>query len=116
MDKKELIPYNEIIEETVNELKKLQLSVPVQIISIDQLKEAISTVINNLIADDFSRLISLLYRLDISEKKLRKLLAISGNVSSSDIIAQMIIDRQQEKIKARKLFSTNNNFCDEEKW
>lgn len=116
MNKKELIPYNKIIEETVNELKKLQLSAPVQIVSIDHLKQIVSAIVNDLIANDFSRLISLLYHLDISEKKLRELLATSANTSSGDIIAEMIIERQQEKIRVRKLFSTNNNFCDEEKW
>ena len=116
MDNNALIPYSQIIEETVNELRKLQLNVPNGMVSTNQLKEALSAIINDLIANNFSLLISLLYRLDISEKKLRQLLTISENTSSGNVIAEMIIKRQEEKIRTRKLFSTNNNFCDEEKW
>jgi hypothetical protein len=109
MDKKELMAGSEIIKEIVSELQKMQLGIPVRIASIDELKQALSGIINHLITNDFSRLIALLYRLDISEKKLRQFLNASTNTSSSDIIANMIIERQEEKIKTRKLFSANNH-------
>ncbi len=106
---------NEIITEAVNELQKFQLKISDQIISFDELKKVLSGIINYLITNDFSRLISVLYRLDISEKKLQQLLKTS-NTSAEDIIAEMIIERQQERIKTRKLFSANDHYCDEEKW
>lgn len=59
---------NDIIKEVVDELQKSRLEIPVRIISYDELKKAISDVVNHLIANDFSRLIAVLYRLDISEK------------------------------------------------
>jgi len=116
MDKKEIIAQNEIIKEVINELQKFQLAIPVQIILFNELEKLLSGIINDLITNDFSRLIAVLYRLDISEKKLKELLKNSINTSAGDIIAEMIIERQTEKIKTRKFFSGKDSFCDEEKW
>lgn len=116
MDKKEIIEGGEIIKEVVNELQKFQLEISVQIISLYELKQVFSDIINHLITNDFSRLISLLYRLDISKKKLNQLLKNSANISAGDIIAEMIIERQLEKIEAGKSFKTTHSFYDEEKW
>src|SRR4051812_26588774 len=116
MDKKEILLPNETIREVVSELVKIQVGIPGQITSIEELKKILSDIINNLITTDFSRLISILYRLDISEKKLRQLLSNSLNKPGGDIIAEMIIKRQEEKIKTRKIFSANHQDCDEEKW
>lgn len=103
-------------KEVIIELQKFQLEISGQIISLNELKKALSYILNGLITNDFSRLISILYRLDISEKKLKELLKNSINISAGDIIAKMIIERQTEKIKTRKLFLDNDSFCDEEKW
>lgn len=116
MDKKEIMAEKEIIKEVAGELQKFQLEIPVEIISFDELKKVLSGIINYLITNDFSRLISVLYRLDISEKKLQQLLKKSINISAGEIIAEMIIERQVEKIKTRKLFPANNNYSNEEKW
>ncbi len=116
MDKKEIIAGNEIIKEVVAELQKFQLEITVQITSFDELKKVLSDIINHLITNDFSRLVSVLYLLDISEKKLKQLLQDSINTSAGDIIANMIIERQAEKIITRNYFSDNASFCDEEKW
>lgn len=116
MNEKEIIAGNEIIKEVVNELQKFSLEISSQIIAFDELKKVVADIINHLITNDFSRLIAVLYRLDISEKKLKQLLKSSIDTSAGDIIAEMIIERQAEKIKARKLFSANESYCDEEKW
>ena len=116
MNQKEIAAGNEIIKEVATELQKFQLEISSQLISFDELKKVLSDIINHLITNDFSRLIAVLYRLDISEKKLKQLLKKSINTSAGDIIAEMIIERQAEKIKTRKLFSSNDSYCDEEKW
>ncbi len=107
---------NEIIKEVVNELQKFQFEISAEVVSMNAFKKLLSDHINYLITNDFSRLISVLYRLDISEKKLKELLKNSINTSAGDIIAEMIIERQAEKIRARKLFSGDDGDCDEEKW
>lgn len=116
INKKEMMEENEIIKEVVGELQKFQLAVSAPVLSLEELQKIISDIINRLIINDFSRLISVLYRLDISEKKLKELLKNSIDTSAGDLIAGMIIERQSEKIKTRKLFSGKNDFSDEEKW
>ena len=81
------------------------------------LTKAIAERINYLITNDFSLLISILYRLDISEKKLKQLLQQTSNSTAGDIIAALIIERQLEKIKSRKAFKNNaKDIPDAERW
>ena len=64
--------------------------------------ELLSQFIDHLIQTDFSRLLAILYRVDISEEKLKLNLAENKDQQfSSRIIAQMLIDRELEKIISR---------------
>ena len=64
--------------------------------------EMLTQFIDHLIQTDFNRLLSILYRVDISEEKLKSKLAESKDQQfSSRIIAQMLIDREVEKIASR---------------
>ena len=79
-------------------------------------REKLAAYIRNLINNDFQKLISILYRLDVSEKKLKNLLA-QTNSDAGFIIADAIIERLSEKIISRKNFnSSNKNISEEEKW
>lgn len=58
--------------------------------------------LDGLINTNFNRLLSILYRVDVSEEKLRKALAYpEAGKSAGEIIAQLLIDRELEKIKTR---------------
>ncbi len=59
--------------------------------------------IDDLIQNDFNRLLSILYRVDISEEKLKQKLAENKNtdVQSAELIANLLIEREEEKIKSR---------------
>ncbi|MBF8456162.1 hypothetical protein IV494_03115 [Kaistella sp. G5-32] len=65
--------------------------------------EALVAFIDDLIRNDFNRLLSILYRVDISEQKLKIKLAENKEtaVRSAEIIAQLLLDREEEKIKSR---------------
>ena len=83
----------------------------------EQLLQVLSVEINRLINQDFSRLIAILYRIDISEPKLKILLAENKGSDAGRIIAWMILERQKEKQKTRKIYSTKeDNIPDDEKW
>ena len=103
------------MEEVAAELERFKIEISSVGNSYNHLLEAISEKINHLITHNFSLLISLLYRLDISEKKLKELLSKSHGISSGNIIAKMIIERQLQKIESRKAFK-NKSFSDEERW
>ena len=103
------------IKVVVAELQKYEL-VPVCLnYTYSQLLHDLSKEINFLITHNFPLLISLMYRLDISEKKVKVLLSQAGNTPAGEIIAALIIERQLQKIEARQSFKSND-VCDEEKW
>jgi len=84
--------------------------------SLALFKEKLASYINDLINHDFGKLIRILYRLDVSEQKLKETLA-SSSTSAGVIITEMIIERQRQKIKTRSQYHRKNkNISDEEKW
>ena len=72
--------------------------------------------INDLLLNDFSRLVSLLYRVDVSEQKLKNLLQQNTQTDAAVLIADLLIERQLEKIKWRNAFKGNNGIPDDDRW
>ena len=86
-------------------------------ISMDDLQQLVADHVNNLIQHNFQKLINVLYRVDVSEVKLKQLLQENPGLDAGKIIGGLIIERQIQKIKSRQQFSTrDNNFTGEEKW
>ncbi|MEP7255841.1 MAG: hypothetical protein ABI666_08680 [Ferruginibacter sp.] len=86
-------------------------------ISYDEIQGQLAIHINNLIMHDFDKLVAYLYRIDVSEEKLKLLLQQLPQKDAGKIIAALIIERQQQKIKTRQQFSKRENgFNEEEKW
>ena len=85
-------------------------------ISFDLLKERLSSHINSLIQADFQKLVSILYRVDVSESKLKHLLKENPGYDAANIITDLIIERQLQKIKSRQEHRNDKNISDDEKW
>ena len=98
---------------TINE--SLEISLPANL-SPDELKEKLAAHINHLINHDFEKLGSLLYRIDVNENKMRGLLDNQEGENAAGLIADMIIERQLQKIKSRKETKRNGDIPDEERW
>ena len=73
-------------------------------VSDEKLTNDIAGYINDLILNDFNKLVALLYRIDINEEKLKKLLKETTGEDAGAIIARLIIERQSQKIASRKKF------------
>jgi len=83
----------------------------------EQLHQLLATEINRLIQENFSWLVHLLYRMDISEKKIRSLLREYPDNSAGSIIARLVIERQKQKLIYKKEHPPeSDNISDEEKW
>ena len=96
--------------------KELTIELPEKI-SLQELQEQLSIHINYLISHQFEQLISLLYRIDISEAKIKSLLQNYPDENAGNIIAALIIERQLEKIKTRQQFhQSDDTNSEEEKW
>jgi ferritin len=85
--------------------------------SYTEIYSQLAAYINDLVKNDFDKLITYLYRIDVNEQKLKTLLQQFPQEDAGNIIAGLIIERQQQKIKTRDLFSRQHNDVDEEeKW
>ena len=68
----------------------------------------LETMINNLIKEDFSKLVQLIYRIDVSEAKLKNVLKEHPKEDAGKLIAQIVIERLAATKKARESFSTKS--------
>ena len=85
--------------------------------STEELFRSLTDKINDLINTDFNQLIRVLYRIDVSEARLKFLLKENKDTDAAKIIAQLIIERQLRKIKFRRENQQRDNQIDEEeKW
>lgn len=107
MEKKELI-------QAVS--SELAFIVPGQM-PYDEFLEVLAEYINKLVREDFDKLIRLLYRMDVSEEKLKYLLKENQGEDAGPIIGALIIEREEQKIKTREQFrQKDSNIGEDEKW
>jgi hypothetical protein len=60
--------------------------------------------INVLIQRDFGTLVQLLYRIDVPEQKLRRMLDDDSGEDAGRLIARLIMERQWQKIESRRIY------------
>ena len=81
------------------------------------MQHELSDYINQLIKTDFEKLVAILYRIDVNEEKLKFFLIDNPNEDAGKIIADLVIEKLQQKINLRKQFSGKSlTDDDEEKW
>ncbi|MBP6024316.1 hypothetical protein [Ferruginibacter sp.] len=94
----------------------LALALPEKI-SFDKMQHELSDYINQLIKIDFEKLVAILYRIDVNEEKLKTFLIYNPNEDAGKVIADLVVERLQQKINLRKQFSGKSlTDDDEEKW
>ena len=100
----------QVLEEVSKELEVIVKDCPIT-------KQVLIEKINELINNDFQKLVSILYRIDVSEPKLKQLLNENPGTNAAIIIADLMIERQTEKIRSRQQFNKRDeNISDDEKW
>jgi hypothetical protein len=72
----------------------------------EQMRALLIRRIEELIAYDMDKLLWILYRIDVSETKVRQHIAEGGDSTAAEILADLIIARQIEKIKTRAQYSS----------
>jgi hypothetical protein len=70
----------------------------------EALQAALAERINAMIKYDFGALVQLLYRIDINETRLRRLLDEKRENDAGVIIAILVIERQWQKIESRRKY------------
>jgi hypothetical protein len=72
--------------------------------TMEALAALLADRINTMITADFNRLVSLLYRIDVDEAKLKQLLRENSGVDAGLLIARLILERQWQKIETRRKY------------
>ncbi len=83
---------------------------PNQVEPFNHLNELRQWLIENiewLIDNDFERMLSILYRIDVSEAKVRLLIEQNEGENAAAIIADLILERQAQKIESRKKYTSD---------
>jgi len=95
--------------------QSLELELPAAI-SGQELRDRLAAHINYLINHDFGKLVYYLYRIDVDENKMRQLLEQREGENAAGLIADLIIERQLQKIESRRKSGGAENIPDDEKW
>ena len=82
----------------------------------DSLFALLKEEVNNLINEDFGKLVQILYRIDVPEKRLRQLLIDNPTTDAADTIAKLIMERQVQKGRSRSQFKPNPDIPEDERW
>lgn len=63
----------------------------------EDLRSELSAYLNHLLQNDFAALLQLLYRVDVSEEKLKATLQQNQHADAGDLLAELLIERQAQK-------------------
>ncbi|RPE13336.1 hypothetical protein EGT74_07350 [Chitinophaga lutea] len=87
-------------------------------VSMADLEKILAEKLEILVERDFQQFVLLLYQVDVSERKVKEILAAQNYPDVFISIARLIISRQTEKIKSREKYKQppENLPDDEEKW
>ncbi|MCD8529199.1 MAG: hypothetical protein LRY27_04420 [Chitinophagales bacterium] len=80
----------DLVEQTKNEEELLRL---------------IAKYVQELIDTDFEELLRILYKIDVSEKKVKQYVLEGGPEHAATNIALLILEREKQKIETRKKYS-----------
>ena len=74
---------------------------------IEALKKLLAKRLGEMIDHEFDNFVNALYRIDIDEAKVKKVLAIQPFSHALEEVAEMIIKRQIQKVITRKQYSSS---------
>jgi ABC-type phosphate/phosphonate transport system ATPase subunit len=104
MDKQDLQTGLSLIRKDFN-LDETEFSIHNTELSRETLLQQLKRLVNYLLEKDFGKLLQVLYRIDISEEKLKAALA-SDEGDPVTLISNMILEREMQKVATRKKYSS----------
>ncbi len=100
----ELIEVYKLLSKDMDKLGVGSLPSTIEWQSLIELKIYLMKKISVLLDTDYDKLINTLYLIDLNEEKLHKIFSQRDSNIISDKLADLIIDRQLEKIHFRKKY------------
>ena len=77
--------------------------------NLEQLKRRLTKKLKELLDTNYEKLINILYRIDINEYKLNELFGSKNREDIPSRLADLIIERQLQKINFRNRYRNNNS-------
>jgi hypothetical protein len=72
--------------------------------NIEQIKIALTQIIVNMMLNDMEKLLAILYRIDVNEKKVKQAFTQSNPAFIAPTIAELIIARELQKEETRRKY------------
>jgi len=94
----------ELINKDLGSYDEETALVPQNMINQNLLKEKLAGVVAHLLETNFEKLCQAMYRLDVSEQKFDHVLSGSSKEDIPSEIADLIIEREIQKVKTRILY------------
>ncbi len=83
----------------------------------EELQAWLTEYCNDLLKRDFPALVQLLYRVDVSEHRLKYLLKMSGGVDAGATMANLMLERVTQIVKSRKKYRMpEDDIPEEDRW
>ena len=81
----------------------------------EEVRQQLILAIQYLIENDFDKLVQILYRVDVDEENLKRMLR-EDTTDAPMLIADLIIHRQLEKLHTKRSFPPPTDIPENEKW
>jgi len=81
---------------------------PSDVENLNQLKIFLTAKLRDLLDNNYNLLVNTLYRIDVNEVKLNELFGSKNRAYIPEALADLIIERQLQKIHFRKKFKEGN--------
>lgn len=82
----------------------------------EAIRSRLSQVLNQLLLHDFSALVQVLYRVDVTEARVKSVLQQQPGTDAGDLLADLLLQRLEEKRKTVTSFQHPPAASDEERW
>jgi len=73
------------------------------VLNFEELKKYLTVKLSYLLEHKYDKLINILYKIDVSEEKLSELFSGNNREFIPETLAELIIERQLQKVKFRQL-------------
>ncbi len=103
-EKQQLVEVTRFVEKDFLISDNHSLIPSTDIASLEEFRNYLTEKLKFLLDDKFDTLVNILYRIDISEKKLSQLFSGKNRDSIPTSLADLIIERQLQKIRLRKMY------------
>ncbi|MBX3006518.1 MAG: hypothetical protein KF816_00685 [Melioribacteraceae bacterium] len=102
---------SEILPKLIDKLEKdysLERNTLPAVNDLSAIREHLKKRILQLLAGDYQKFVNSLYMLDVNENKVSEIMSAKNKIEIPDKLADLIIERQLQRIKTQLLYKSGN--------